>query len=576
MKLVAATCLTCLGAAVAGAAGADLGAVVVESRLAANFSSILGSVLGGWQVGPRARGEELLTLHLFLAHSPHQRAALERCLLASSEPTGPGYGRHLTFQELNDLLRPPADAVLAVRSWLAGAGVDWGTQVAHNPGQDILEVTLPVRDVEHLLAAEYHTLTHVSDGAPILRTGRYSLPAAVASYIDIVGPTIRLPSRPQKKTRLSPADTAYTTPVSLREQYGATGFTASSKNNGFALCGFLDQYFAKDDVDYFFQTFDQQSVGKTISVKGPNPGPSGMEATVDVCYGAAMAAGVATTFWSTAGRMPGHSDNEPLLQWLADVASDPAPPLVFSFSYSDNEDTVDAQYAQRVNVELQKAGARGLSIIESSGDGGVAGIQPESYCPGGFMATFPATSPYVTSVGSTGGPAGAETASTHFPSGGGFSTYSWQPRPDFQKAAVEKYLQSGATLPSSSLYNSSTRGYPDVSLNGENYALTQYSISINVDGTSCSAPSFGAMVAMLNDVRLSKGLPSLGWLNPLLYAHPEAFTDITQGSNPACGNGGFPAAPGWDPVTGLGTMKFKAWEAIVQQLPAAEAAELLV
>lgn len=38
----------------------------------------------------------------------------------------------------------------------------------------------------------------------------------------------------------------------------------------------------------------------------------------------------------------------------------------------------------------------------------------------------------------------------------------------------------------------------------------------------------------------------------LQYQHPEAFTDITIGSNPGCGSPGFPAAPGWDPVTGLG------------------------
>jgi kumamolisin len=39
----------------------------------------------------------------------------------------------------------------------------------------------------------------------------------------------------------------------------------------------------------------------------------------------------------------------------------------------------------------------------------------------------------------------------------------------------------------------------------------------------------------------------LGFVTPTLYQHPEAFTDITQGSN-----GSFSAAPGPDPCTGLG------------------------
>lgn len=546
---------------------------VVESSLAPNLSSMLGASFGGWTVGPRATGDESLTLHIFLAHEAENKAKLEQRLWSSSDPVSPSYGQHMKFEELNELMRPKPNALAVLRQWLVGVGVDFESQVRVNPAQDILEVSLPVQTAEKLLNAQYHRLHHVVDGAPILRTGRYTLPADVANFIDTVGPTTRIPHRsvkPAKSVAKSASgDVAYTTPVGLREQYGATGVTATSKNNSFAVCGFLDQFLDQTEVDYFFKTYDKQSVGKKVVVKGPNGSPSGMEATVDACYGAAMAAGITTTFWSTAGRMPGHSDNEPLLQWLSDLSSDPAPPLVFSFSYSDNEDTVDLDYAQRVNVELQKAGARGLSIVESSGDGGVAGIQPDSYCPKGFMGTFPATSPYVTSVGGTGGPAGAETASTHYPSGGGFST--WQARPAFQEAAVQKYLSGGATLPSSSLYkyNSSNRGYPDVSLNSENYALTQYSISINVDGTSCSAPTFGALVALLNDVRLNKGLPSLGWLNPLLYAHPEAFTDITKGSNPACGSGGFVAASGWDPVTGLGTMKFQDWQTIVQSLPAA-------
>lgn len=42
------------------------------------------------------------------------------------------------------------------------------------------------------------------------------------------------------------------------------------------------------------------------------------------------------------------------------------------------------------------------------------------------------------------------------------------------------------------------------------------------------------------------------------YAHPEAFNDITEGNNEGCSSPdettlwGFPAAAGWDPVTGLG------------------------
>jgi hypothetical protein len=38
------------------------------------------------------------------------------------------------------------------------------------------------------------------------------------------------------------------------------------------------------------------------------------------------------------------------------------------------------RYATRVNTELQRAGVRGLTIIDSSGDGGVGGTQPDNKC----------------------------------------------------------------------------------------------------------------------------------------------------------------------------------------------------
>ena len=54
---------------------------------------------------------------------------------------------------------------------------------------------------------------------------------------------------------------------------------------------------------------------------------------------------------------------------------------------------------------------------------------------------------------------------------------------------------------------------------------------------------------MINEARQSKRLPSLPYLNPLIYPllGSSSFRDIVSGSN-----GGFSAAPGYDRVTGLG------------------------
>ena len=292
-------------------------------------------------------------------------------------------------------------------------------------------------------------------------------------------------------------------------------------------------YFFIKDINYFWSHFDKKvsSNHAKIKIVGPNSSgglpSSGEEATLDVSYGSALSGGLPVTFWSTKGQQPGNPANEPFLQWLNDVAKTSSPPLVFSISYSDNEHGVESSFARRVNVELQKAGARGITIIDSSGDGGVGGTQPDNSCAT-FQPTFPAASPYVTAVGGTSGGA-TETASTIFPSGGGFSNM-WS-RPSYQTKPVSQYLQS-KNVPSTTLFNATAAGYPDVAMNAENFALTQFMVDVPVSGTSCSAPSFAAVVALLNDARMSAGKSSLGWLNPMIYAHPEAFTDITKGSNP--------------------------------------------
>ena len=75
--------------------------------------------------------------------------------------------------------------------------------------------------------------------------------------------------------------------------------------------------------------------------------------------------------------------------------------------------------------------------------------------------------------------------------------------------------------------------------------------------------AFAGMVSILNDARIAKGKKPLGLLNPFLYQNPDAFTDVTIGSDKWGRGGGtlpygFNCSVGWDPVTGLGTPKFAA------------------
>ncbi|PRP76979.1 hypothetical protein PROFUN_14713 [Planoprotostelium fungivorum] len=225
-----------------------------------------------------------------------------------------------------------------------------------------------------------------------------------------------------------------------------------------------------------------------------------------------------------------------------------------------------------------------LREVESEG----LTISPYTYDPKNgalFVADYPASSPYVTSVGATQFIASADGTSiagevvasiktgSHITTGGGFS--SFQPQPKYQAQAVAQWLKQAkkdGTLPPSYSFDKKFRAYPDIAFNGHNYAVflskSQSAecpcIETPVDGTSASSPAVAGLFTLINDQLLNAGKPQLGFLNPLLYQmaaeSPKAFNDITQGDT-KCNRGycckyGYSAAKGYDPTTGLGTPNF--------------------
>jgi tripeptidyl-peptidase-1 len=143
-----------------------------------------------------------------------------------------------------------------------------------------------------------------------------------------------------------------------------------------------------------------------------------------------------------------------------------------------------------------------------------------------FLPVFPASCPYVTSVGSTLG--FAPEKAINF-TGGGFSNVF--PSPYYQTAAVAGFLE---TIPSdfAGIFNSTGRGYPDVATQGWNFEIVVDGQVFLEGGTSASAPTFASIIALINDRLVAAGKPVLGFLNPFLYSTASStFTDITSGHN---------------------------------------------
>jgi tripeptidyl-peptidase I len=268
------------------------------------------------------------------------------------------------------------------------------------------------------------------------------------------------------------------------------------------------------------------------------------------------------------GTVDGKNENEPYVEWLDYMLTqEKNVPYIISTSYGDDEFTVPPDYAQKVCQNMAQLGALGTTILFASGDNGVAPagrnkcVSHDGKNTPAFVPSFPASCPYVTVVGATKGfnPEVAAYDPPGFSSGAGFSNYFAMP--EWQKNTVAGYVKTLAGK-FQGLYNSSGRAYPDVAAQGQKYAIQLNGTGITVDGTSASTPVVASILALLNDYKLSQGKDSgpLGWINPWLYKEGyKAFTDVTSGSSRGCrikGNDdglGFPAAPGWDAVTGFGT-----------------------
>ena len=254
---------------------------------------------------------------------------------------------------------------------------------------------------------------------------------------------------------------------------------------------------------------------------------------------------------------------------------------ILLFTYGVCEPNLSASDAAFVESLAQQANAEGITWVASSGDSGAAGCDNgASTATQGLAVMVPASLPEVTAVGGTefnenpiswgtdGYATGyfpeigwndTATQSTLEASGGGVSTL--YPTP---------FWQNGPGI------NPNGRNVPDVAFSAspahDPYLLVSGGQAYSVGGTSLSAPLFAGIIA-LSAQRLANlsGLQGLGNINSSLYAtanlqgpNLQIFHDITSGNNivpcaagtPDCVNGsfGYSAGPGYDLVTGLGSV----------------------
>ena len=211
----------------------------------------------------------------------------------------------------------------------------------------------------------------------------------------------------------------------------------------------------------------------------------------------------------------------------------------------------------------------------------------------------PASQPYVVGVGGTTIDNPTQPAAEHvwndgifWGAGGGGISDAW-PMPTWQLSSQVPGIHDAATIQAANDFvagdlsrpgfafcltdnpaganQSACRQVPDVSAQADEFtgAITVYADQFGgwttFGGTSSAAPIWAALLAITNESPTCQSnvatADGVGFVNPLLYsvasnptAYAASFNDITAGNNDPYGYSGFfPATPGYDMSTGLGS-----------------------
>jgi subtilase family serine protease len=301
-------------------------------------------------------------------------------------------------------------------------------------------------------------------------------------------------------------------------------------------------------------------------------------------------------------------------------AMPPIAPII-SISYGLCESSaVGITQAEALSLQTlaKQANSQGQTITSATGDNGAADCEAPQTTSAiqGLAVDIPAAIPEVTGVGGTRFNEGSNSAlywtAVNKPNNGSALSYipemAWNDTFDTQNTTAQLsasgggasiYFQKPAWQTGTGVPNDFKRDVPDVAVNAsplhDGYLFcsedgpngTKVATCINgtfrdstqhlavVGGTSAGAPTLAGILALLNQAQGNTSSKGLGNINPNLYLlaqfSPAAFNDVTTGDNIVpCTQGkkdcpttapfqlGFKAGPGYDQVTGLGSINAKA------------------
>ena len=573
-----------------------------------------------------------------------QRDDLATLAAVVADPSSAQYRHFLSVREIAETYGAGPEARAGVQRWFAERGL----KATIDTTGTFAQVDMDAATARSVFGLQVNTYMDASSRTFDAASGEATIPAGLAGWVEQVGGMSNRPlhhanvgvgrspitdtpfygeanwpawfnrTGTPSPSNCAAGNEAGFTPDQLKTAYGITGsgLTGAGQNVAVLEPGGT---VIPSDITTFAACFNLSAPNLHITSGDGTPVPTCTEATAQSCAEAALDVEVMASVATGASRlnvMTSSSGSEADPSSLADLLAGTlnpantggAPVDVISISDGQCEALWNPADIANVETELQTAAVAGVSVVVAAGDSGSTDCAWAGL-PGVASVDYPASSPWVTSLGGTtlqlnsanqltgsgieawndwvlqfdapgfceqnggvpppcgatlgvgggGGVSGSGAAAL----GVGTNGFSGFPAPSYQEAA-------GLAQP--------TRSVPDAALLAD---IGKYPVYCTVcgtggwspqGGTSAAAPLFASMVALLNE----KVGSSLGFFNPLLYRlastpPPTGLFDVTVGDNvvgpppgPACpalctSTGQYrvaccEAGPGFDLASGWGSI----------------------
>ena len=494
-------------------------------------------------------------LRIVLVLQHRNQSELDQLLTDLYDSSNPSYRHFLTVEQFTEKFGPTREDYEAVKSWAKQNGLRIESS---SRNRMILPVSGSVQNIEKALHVTMGVYQHPTENRTFFAPDREPMPNTPVRLWSIGGldnfsTPVSMVSRRDPNTVDPDSVIANATTGScpsksfcgsdMRAAYYGGTLTGTGQSVGiFEFIGTdladLTTYYTNvgqtNNVPVTLLSVDTQSTSCVFS-----KGCDDTEQTLDMTQALGMAPGMSSlVMYIGTGGLSGQTlDDAGILNGMA-TASPLNAQLSCSWAWKPADSTTD-------NPFFQQFAAQGQNYFTASGDSG-------KWTASGFV--WPADSVYLTSVGGTDltttGAGGGWSTETGWVDGGGGITPNGFAIPSWQVAAAAGCAKCSQTL----------RNGPDVSANA-NFTFyvcaDQTSCTANLyGGTSFAAPMWAGFLALVNQQAVANGQPTLGFVNPALYAigassnYDLDFHDITSGGNTYGATVGYDLATGWGSPNG--------------------------